>query len=173
MPRPKLFFGKDQRGVAALEFAITAPIALLVLVNRYDFLSYVSRRMAVQDAVQMAVQAIRSTCDAAHVPATTYCSSLNSAITTAIQSTSFGNQITSAGAPAEDYYCVNSASVLQHVSDVSHKPSDCRSVGTPTLTPGDYIRVQVQLSYKPIFAGSYAAALLTTPITGSAWMRLQ
>ena len=172
MPRQNVPFKKDNRGIAAVEFAITAPIAILILINVYDISSYISQRMTVQTAAQAAVQAIWRTCDTAHIPATTLCPSLNSVATTAIQSTAFGNKITLAGT-TEGYYCVNSSNALQYVSDVSQKPVDCTSAGTPMLKPGDYIQVQAQFSYAPLFAASYAANLLITPITASAWMRLQ
>ena len=172
MPRQNAAFNADHRGIAAVEFAITAPIALLLLINVYDISSYISQSMTVQTAAQAAVQAIWRTCDTAHVPATTLCPSLGSAATTAIQSTAFGNRITLAGT-TEGYYCVNSSNALQYVSDVSQKPFDCTSAGTPMLKPGDYIQVQAQFSYAPLFAASYAANLLTTPITASAWMRLR
>ena len=172
MPRYNGLFREDHRGIAAVEFAITAPIAILVLINVYDISSYISQRMTVQTAAQAAVQAIWHTCDTAHVPATTLCSSLTIVATTAIQSTAFGNKITLAGT-TEGYYCVNASNALQYVSDVSQKPSDCTSAGTPGLQPGDYIKVQAQFSYAPLFAASYAANLFTTPITASAWMRLQ
>ena len=171
MPRRYVSFKEDHRGIAAVEFAITAPIALLILINVYDISAYISRRMTVQTAAQSAVQAIWRTCDTAHVPATTLCPSSNSAATTAIQSTAFGNRITLAKT-TEGYYCVNSSGALQYVSDVSQKPLDCTSAGNPTLKPGDYIQVQAQLSYVPLFAASSAANLFTTPITASAWMRL-
>ena len=172
MLRKNVGFREDHRGIAAVEFAITAPIAILLLVNVYDFSSYISKRMTVQGAAQAAVQAIWRTCDTAHVPAMTYCSSLNSVATTAIQSTAFGTNITLAGT-TEGYYCVNASNALQYVSDVSQKPADCSSAGTPALKPGDYIQVQAQLSFAPLFAGSYAATFFTTPILASSWMRLQ
>lgn len=128
--------------------------------------------MAVQYAAQTAVQAIWRNCDTAHVPATILCSSMTSVATTAIQSTALGNRIILAGTP-EGYYCINSVNALQYVSDVSHKPLDCTAAGTPSLNPGDYIQVQAQFNYTPLFVGSYPAKLLTTPITASAWMRLK
>ena len=172
MSRQNVSFKEDRRGIAAVEFAITAPIVVFVLINVYDISSYISQRMTVKTATQAAAQAIWRTCDAAHIPATTLCSSLNSAATTAIQSTAFGNKITLVGT-TEGYYCVNASNALQYVSDVSQKPADCTSAGTPALKPSDYIQVQTQFSYAPLFAASYAAKLFPTPITASAWMRLQ
>lgn len=171
-PGQNVFLREDNRGTAAVEFAITAPIAILILINVYDISSYISQRMTVQSAAQAAVQAIWRTCDTAHVPATTLCSALNSVATTAIQSTGFGNKITLAGT-TEGYYCINLSNALQYVSDVSQKPFDCTAAGTSALKPGDYIQVQAQFTYTPLFAASYAANLFTTPITASAWMRLQ
>jgi hypothetical protein len=68
-------------------------------------------------------------------------------------------------------YCVNSSGQLQYVSDVYSRPDDCTSVGTPTNTPSDYVLVQVNYTYAPLF-GFSAANLLSTTITKTAWVRL-
>ena len=172
MLRQYITLKEDRRGIAAVEFAITAPIAILILINVYDISSYISQRMTVQTAAQAAVQAIWRACDTAHVPATKLCPSWNGVATTAIQSTAFGNKITLAGT-TEGYYCVNLFNALQYMGDVSNKPFDCTLAGTPLLRAGDYIQVQAQLSYAPLFAASYASTFFVSPITASARMRLQ
>jgi hypothetical protein len=149
-------------------------MSLFVLMNVYDLASYLAQDLAVQTAAQTAVQAIRSTCgDVGLIPATTHCPALNSAVTTAIQSTAYGNQITLVGASSEGFYCVNSSNALQYVSNVSNEPSNCNSAGSPTLGPGDYVEVQSQSRHAPLFGRALVASLLPSPITASAWTRLQ
>ena len=92
--RQNVLFKEDHRGIAAMEFAITASIAILVLMNVYDISRYISQGMTVQSVAQVVVQAIWRTCNTAHVPATTFGSAFNSITTTAIQSTAFRNKIT-------------------------------------------------------------------------------
>ena len=46
-----------------------------------------------------------------------------------------------------------------------------RSCGS-TTAPGDYVQVTVSYPYEPIFSQASLASLLTTPITKTAWMRL-
>jgi Flp pilus assembly protein TadG len=174
VPRLSIHLRKDSRGIAALEFALTAPIVLVILFNVYDLASYIWHSMAVQNAAQMAVQTTRSTCiSTGSLPATTQCSSLNTAVNTAIQSTGLGTKITLAAAPSEGWYCVNQANALQYVNDVSSRPTNCSATGALGLNPGDYITVQVTSNYTPVFANLSVSNLLPTPITASAWMRLQ
>jgi len=98
---------------------------------------------------------------------------LRHAVQNAVQSTSLGTRVTlQSGSPAEGYYCVNGSNALQYVSDVNHKPTDCSSVGSPGLQPGDYIQISTTFAYAPMFAGITVTRTFTTPITRTALMRL-
>jgi hypothetical protein len=119
--------------------------------------------MQVENAALVGTMQAWKTCDASHLPATTKCgtlSSLNNAVTAAIQSTSLGTAVTlSGGTVTEGYYCVNSSNALQLVSDVSSKPADCTAAGTPALY-GRLPSCGVTYSYTPLFNGISAAACL-------------
>jgi Flp pilus assembly protein TadG len=163
----------DQKGVAAIEFGIFSVFLFLAIVNVTDVSIYIYQRMQLENATQSAAQAAWKTCDVNHLPATTHCSGLNSAIQTAIASTSLGTNVSQAsGSPSEGYYCVNSSNTLQYMSNVSSKPADCSAAGNPGVQPGDYIQITASFGYAPLFPGISIASRLATPITATAMMRL-
>ena len=130
--------------------------------------------MEVQNATQMGAQAAWKTCDVSSLPATTNCTGLTAAVNAAIGSTSLGTAVTlSSGFPQEGYYCVNTSNALQYISDVSAKPANCAAAGNNSGQPGDYISIQTQYNYTPIFSGLTVGSLLETPITGTAVVGLQ
>ncbi len=163
----------ENRGVAAIEFALISTVMAGGILNAADVAIYLIDRLQVENATEMAVQAAWKTCDLTHIPATTKCPGLNSAVTAAIRRTSLGTRITlKSGSPSEGYYCVNSSGSLQYVSSVSTKPSDCSAAGTPSNLPADYIKIQATYTYTPLFSGLSVGGLFETPITRTAWMRM-
>src|SRR4249920_880812 len=77
----------DQQGTSAIEFAIFAGILCFGLLNTADISIYIYKRMQVENATEMAVQAAWKTCDPSlgRLPATTSCPGLTTAITQAAQ----------------------------------------------------------------------------------------
>jgi Flp pilus assembly protein TadG len=162
----------DQRGVAAIEFSIFALILFVSLANVTDVSIYIYQRMQVENATEVAAQAALASCST-KLPATTNCPALLIAMQNALQSTSLGTGVAFiTGSPAEGYYCINTSSALQFVSNVSSKPADCTAAGTPALQPGDYIRVQTTFTYQPLFGALSVAGAFPTPINRTAMMRL-
>jgi|SRR6266851_1419955 len=163
----------DQRGVAAIEFALFGGLISVAMLNMTDISVYIYQRMQVEYATEVGAQAAWKTCDSTKLPATTNCSGLTNALQNAVGSTSLGTRVSlQSGSPSEGYYCVNSSNALQYMSDVSAKPTDCSAAGKPGLQPGDYITVQTTFSYAPLFPGITVTGAFTTPITKTAWMRL-
>jgi Flp pilus assembly protein TadG len=166
----------DQRGVAAIEFGIFAPLLFLALVNVVDVTIYLYQRMQVQNATEVAAQAAWKTCDLTALPPTTDCSTLAASVTAvqnALASTSLGTAVSLvSGSPSVGYYCVNSSNALQYVSAISSKPADCTAAGTPSLQPGYYIQVQTTYTYTPIFPGMSISGTFPTPINSASLMRL-
>jgi Flp pilus assembly protein TadG len=165
----------NDAGTALIEFAIVAPILVILLLNLFDFSSLIWAIMETDYSAQVGAQAAFKTCAGGSLPAMTTgnCPNLTTAITTAMQSTSLGTNVSlSNGYPGETYYCT-SGTTLQSVGTYSSPPNpfDCSSVGNPGVTPGDYIQVQVTYSYSPIFAGLSLASSQT--LTGTAMERLQ
>jgi len=166
----------DQNGTAALEFALVGMFLVVGLLNAVDVGYYTYQRMTVENAAQSGAQAAWKTCydPSSMLPATQNCTGLNTAITTAIQSSSLGTAVTLvSGYPAEGYYCVNTSGALQAVGSLSSKPANCSAAGNAALSPGDYIQVSVTYTYAPLFPGiSVMGASGITSITMTAWMRL-
>jgi Flp pilus assembly protein TadG len=166
-------FRADANGLAAVDFAITGTMLVFGLLNAVDLGYYMYRRMEVENAADAVAQAAMKTCDQNALPATTNCSGLNDAITSAIHNTSLGTAVSLAsGYPIEGYYCTNSSNVLQYVSGVSSKPANCSTAGDAAAAPADYIQVQVSAPYQPLFGVSVVGALGWTSISMTSWMRM-
>jgi Flp pilus assembly protein TadG len=163
----------DKGGTAAIEFGLFVGLLSFSLLNTVDVSVYLYQRMQVENATEMGAQAAFKNCDLSSLPATTNCAGLTAAVTGAVQSTTLGKKITLIpGSPAEGYYCVSNTNTLQFVGSVGSKPADCTAAGMPNLKPADYISVNTTFTYKPLFSGVTIAGLLTTPVTSTAWMRL-
>ena len=168
----------DQRGASALEFAIFVGILAFGLLNTADISIYIYKRMQVENATEMAVQAAWKTCDPnqGQLPATvgSNCPGLTTAITNAVHSTTLGTQVSvQTGSPTEAYYCLNSSGALQNVGAVSSPaPADCSVTGNASQQPADYIQITTTFSYAPLFSGVTIASRFTTPIVRTGMMRL-
>ena len=174
MKRLARLFGKDSRGVAAVEFAFIASAVGVVILNVADVSTFLFDKLEVENATQMGAQAAYATCPINQLPATVNCSGLSNAVTAAVHATSLGTAATLvSGYPTEAYYCVNGSGVLTNVGAVTAaKPGDCSSAGSSTTKPGDYLLVQVTYAYSPMFGTASVASLLPTTITNTAWVRL-
>jgi len=166
-------FWAEQRGAAAVEFALVLSLLAIPILNVVDFSLYAWDRMQVDNAAQGAAQAAWATCDVyTKLPATTNCSSLNTATTTAAQSTVLGNAIT-VTSRTENYYCIKAGVLYTQGTFPGNKPSDCGSWGgSSSDQPGDYIKIAVSYTYSPLFPGVSIVGYLPTPVVRTAWMRL-
>jgi Flp pilus assembly protein TadG len=165
---------RDTRGVAAVEFALGTLVLAVGLLNVADIGLYVYTRMEVDYASQMGAQAAWKTCNdqTTMLPATQKCTGLNTVITTSIQSTTLGASVSlPAGSPSENYYCINASNALQVVGSLNSPPSDCSAAGNPGLRPGDYLLVQVNYSYAPLFPG--VSVMSASTISRTSWVRLK
>ena len=172
-------------GSAALEMALWVGVIVVPLLSVTDIGLYGYRKMQVQVAAQQGAEAVRRACGFAAAPVTdtTQCaaSTLANAISSGLAGTSLGTDVTLAsGYPIEGYYCVNNTTgVLTAVGTLGTTGSPptgtatCTGVNTgSTAPPVDYIRVKVTYTYSPMFSSLSVGSLLTTPITGEAWLRL-
>jgi hypothetical protein len=165
----------EEDGNVVIEFALVAPILVVLIVNILDFSSLIWDQMEVDYSAQMGAQAAYKTCSAGTLPAklNSNCPTLTFAVTTAVQATSLGTGVTlTSGYPTETYYCV-SGTTLQSVGSYSSPPSplDCSAAGSASTRPGDYIEVDVSYSYTPTFAGLSLASART--LTGKSMERLK
>ena len=171
-------YKRSECGAAAAEFALTLGLLVIPILNAVDVGMYVYQRMELDNATQIAVQAAWATCSLpANVPATpnsyANCLSLPTARDTALHSTPLGTNV-SAGSTTEGYYCVNTTSnkLVAVGTFPGTKPSDCSSVGSANDKPGDYLFITASYTYSPLFSGLTVTSLLATPITRTAWTRL-
>jgi Flp pilus assembly protein TadG len=157
----------DKTGTAMIEFALAAPILVILLLNLFDFSVLIWSTMQTDYSAQMGAQAAFKLCGGGSPPALTNCSGLTAAVTTAVQSTSLGTGVTLAsGYPAEDFYCV-SGTTLDSIGTSPPSPYNCSTAtpSDPAATPGDYIVVQVSYSYSPTFSGLSLASAQTMTAT--------
>lgn len=178
---------RDTSGAAAVEFAIWLAILLVPMMNVADLGFYVYQKMQLQQAAQVAAQAAWKLCDPTQgnfLPAATHCTNLVSTMTTAAQNTSLGTAAT-LQTSHEQYYCTNGSGGLVAVgtqgtinttgtnTDPAGAPSNCSaSAGGSLAIPADYVQITVNYSYSPLFRAVSMATFLTTPISQTAWARL-
>ena len=114
--------------------------------------------------------------------------------TAGIQSTSLGNKVTLASA-TEGYYCATTTNTLALTGAPGSNPAvsagstptsagSCATVwdpatnaaataANPAAIPGDYVFVSVSMTRTNLFTGvNTVASLLTSPITSTAWQRM-
>jgi Flp pilus assembly protein TadG len=167
-------FLRERRAAAAVEFALWLPFLVVGVLNITDLCVYAFLRMQVENAAQVGAQAAWSVCNTPTLlPALVNCPALNAAVAGAIQGTSLNSQVTQASPPTEGFYCVTVSGALAAVGPPP--PSTCAAVpgaSAPNAPPGDYLQVSVTYPFTPVFPGVSVVALLTTPITRSAWIRL-
>jgi len=170
-------YSSDQRGAAAVEFAIVLTLLTIPVLNVIDLALYAWDRMQVDNAAQMAAQAGWAVCNqASNLPATpnsyANCPNMLTEVTTAVQSTSLGAAVT-VTATTEAYYCVVSGTLTQVAAVTSTKPANCSGFGgLASDVPGDYVQITASYTYTPIFPAMSIVSLLATPITRIAWTRM-
>jgi|EndMetStandDraft_5_1072996.scaffolds.fasta_scaffold211351_2 Flp pilus assembly protein TadG len=168
---------RDDCGAATVEFALVTGTLVSLMLNGIEIGRYYFIRMEVQNATQMAVQAVWKICDtASENPVTVRCSGRTSAITRGLQSTTLGNNVTLAtGYPTEAYYCTStSTGALQNVGAVtSARPADCTAAGSSTDIPGNYLIVRGEYTYAPLFRGITIGTSLPTNIQATSTMRMR
>jgi len=165
-------FGADQRGVAAVETALITGVFAVALFNAIEVGRYAYILMEAEQATQAGAEAALMTCDSQHVPATTGCPGLNTAVTAAIHGTSLGSNVALNGAITEGYYCLNASNVLVLASDTSSRPADCSAFGNGALSPVLYLQVHTTYTYAPIFTGLTIGQNFPTSVQKTAWMRM-
>jgi Flp pilus assembly protein TadG len=165
-------FGAAQDGLAAIEMSLVAVFFSAALINAVEIGRYGMALMQVSNAAQAGVAAANHSCDVEHLPATQNCSSLYSAVGTAVQSTSLGNRVSVQGQISEGWYCINGTKTLQYMAPVTSKPADCTAANNTTGSPGLYLAVHATYLYQPIFPGLTIAETFVSPINRTAWARL-
>jgi Flp pilus assembly protein TadG len=170
---------RDRRGAAAAEVALWATALMVPVLSIADLTFYTYQKMQVELASQAGVGAAWRVCNISSLmPATANCSGLSAAVTTAIQSTSLGSNVTAS--ISEGWYCVNGSNALVLIgtagtiaTPLTATRPNCTSVGAPTVLAGEYVRVTTSYTFTPPYTGLSMTSLLPSPITKVSWMRLR
>lgn len=178
-PRLRNFLRADHGGAAA-ELTLLLPVMILPLLNVVDLATYSFQKMQLEHAAEAGAQAIRGACGPQQTPVTKNCATgLAATVAAGAHSTSLGSNV-AVTSIIEGYYCVNSSQQLQllgSTGSIGSPPAapstfSCDAHGSASA-PGDYVQVSVSYTYTPIFPGASIAALLDTPITRTAWYRVE
>ena len=154
------------------------PVLSVIEIGTYSY-----HRMMVEMAANNGAQAVRSSCSDYATPMTQNCAGLSATLTTAVQTTPLGANVSVvSGFPTEGYYCVNGSDglVLEPGSTlgtvgtppIKASPFDCTAVGGNTSSPGAYMRVSVTYTYTALFSGISITGVLASPIVRTAWVRV-
>jgi hypothetical protein len=167
-------FGRDDRGVAAVETALVGSIFLVCLFNVIEVGRYAYTAMQVTAASQAGAQATIVNCKPEQTPVTTKCAGVAAAAEVAARSGSLGNDVSLDGPLDEAWYCITSQKTLQSVAIVGGMPpSDCDDVHLPSGAPALYVRVRVVADFEPIFPGLTIVQSFPETIERTSWMRVK
>jgi Flp pilus assembly protein TadG len=173
-------YRRDEKGAAAVEFALVVTLLTVPVLNVIDLAMYAWDRMQLDNAAQVGAQAAWATCStSANRPASpnsyALCAGMPAAVTQAVQSTSLGTRVTWV-LTSEAYYCITTAgSLVFAAAATANPPSNCSKNGLggqASDVPGDYVQITASFTFAPIFPAVSIASALTSPITRIAWMRL-
>jgi Flp pilus assembly pilin Flp len=164
-------FSRDEQGVAAIEASMVIVVFFAGLVNTVELARYGFSSMEFASATQAGATAAYANCDPAHVPATTKCPNLQTAVTTAVQSTALGDKVSLKGLMTEGWYCI-AAGELEYAGPVSSKPADCSGVPGAVGSPALYLGVNTTYTYEPIFPDITVVAALPKTMLRTSWMRM-
>jgi Flp pilus assembly protein TadG len=167
------FIRKDG-GVAAIEMALIGGLFFIGMMNATDVGRYAYEASEVNAAAQAGAQAALKACDVAHTPATINCPGLQSAVTTAIQTTPLAANLTIDGAITEGYYCLDAQNNLQLAGPAGSEPANCSGVANanPQAAPTLYLQVPVTYTFRPLFPNLTIAQTFAPAIKRTAWMRM-
>lgn len=164
---------RSEDGVAAIEMSLVAAMFCFGLLNVAELSRYAFSSMEDTTATQMGVAAALATCDVAHLPATVNCANLSTAVTTALQGTSLGDQVTLDGQISEGYYCVSDTGVLTSVGGPTSPPADCSGANNTSARPALYLKLSTSYTYTPMFGDVTVVGALPHQLTRTAWTRMQ
>jgi Flp pilus assembly protein TadG len=165
---------RAEEGVAAVEMSLVGAIFCIALLNVSEIARYGFDSMQATAATQAGAEAALAACDVAHVPATTNCAGLNTAVATALQSTSLGTQVALKDPLSEAYYCLDNTGALTFVgSAAGQPPADCSAVNNAAGVPALYLVVSTSFTYAPMFRGLTVVGRLPQTMTHTAWMRMK
>jgi Flp pilus assembly protein TadG len=156
-------WAREERGAAAVEFAVWLLVTVWPLLNAVDLGVYLFQRMQVNNAGQAAVHQVFINCGQTTLsPILTNCPSakVTNGAAYGAQSTSLGSNVT----VAYKTECVNGALKTGGDPSVTACPSG--------MSTGDYIGITVAFSYRPLFPNLTVTSILNGAMGGVSWMRM-
>ena len=165
-------FRRDDRGVAAVEFALVGSLFVGVLFNVAEVSRYAYLSTQVTASSQAAAQAAIVKCSTSQIPVATNCPGVLATVTMALQGSSLGSHVVLVGGLQEGWYCVNNAGALLRMSDAATKPTNCAAAGDATASAALYLKVNASYPFQPMFPGLTIVESFPANISRAAWMRL-
>jgi hypothetical protein len=142
------------------------------LLNGVDLGRYIYLRGQVENATQAGAHSVWERCDPMKLPVMTKCYADQTAAKRAVVDVISGivegvasNSVTL----VDGYFCPDSSGALHSVTNVTSLPAQCLS----GVVPGNYVQVQVNYSFVPLFGNLTVAAAFGTSISTTSYMRLQ
>jgi Flp pilus assembly protein TadG len=156
-------WAREDRGAAAVEFAVWMVIIVWPLLNVVDLGVYVFQKMQVDNAGQAAAAQVFNNCGQTTLsPILANCSGakLTSGADSGAHSTSLGSDVT----VAYKTECVGGTLKSGGDPSVTACPSG--------MSSGDYIGVTVSYTYHPVFPNLTVTSILDSAMGKIAWMRM-
>jgi Flp pilus assembly protein TadG len=167
----------DTRGAAVVELAMVAPVLLTMMVGVIDMSNAYSRKLALEQGAQRAIEKILQTTDDTTVEATLS----NEVICQVNGTTSAGvcktTPITSSNVTVTyRLECKNGAGTIASQSSTNSTAFDAYVCGSGTVSTARYISVAVTDKYAPLFPihfGGFNTSDGTYHLSATAGMRMQ
>jgi hypothetical protein len=169
------------RGAAAYEFALWLGVLTPLILNAVDLGYYSFQAVQVRQAAQAGAQTALVLCAGANStpPVSANCANFSSRVSTAIQSTSLGSNVTWATS-SEGWYCVDTTSslTLQGTAETitagvaSGSMASTAPTCANTNSASDYVLISTSFTFHPLFNRVTVASLLSSTITYTAPVRV-
>lgn len=148
-------------GASLIEFALVAPILIVIFTATVEFGLYLYRQMEVQNAAQAG--AVYAGVCAASAPDGKSCSYSSSLVSSAMTTATTLGVTTAYNSPT--CYCPNGTGTLTLCTGT---PPAC----TGSVTPGYYVQVSATATYSPVTTALFLTQASYT-LTASAFVRIQ
>lgn len=177
MSRRFFKLGSDQRGAAVVELALIAPVLLTMMVGVIDMSNAFSRKLALEQGAQRAIEKILQTTDDTTVEAT-----LANEVICQVNGTNTNGTCKTTPIVASNVVvtyrleCKNSAGAIASQTSTDSTAFNAFVCGTGTVSTARYISVAVTDKYTPLFPvhfGTFNTSDGTYHLSATAGMRMQ
>lgn len=174
-PLPKL--AADARGAAVVELALVAPVLLTMMVGVIDMSNAFSRKLAIEQGAQRAIEKILQTTDDTTVEATLSAEVLCQVNGTNTNGTCKSTPLTASNVTVTyRLECKNAGGVIASQTSTNSTTFDAFVCAGGTVSSARYISVAVTDKYAPLFPihfGTFNTSDGTYHLSATAGMRMQ